>query len=133
MNPVVHFELPADDYKRASDFYAKSFGWQNQNLGPDMGNYVTVGTTPSDSNGRPTTLGAINGGIYTRQAGSPAQHPSFVIAVENIPKSIQKIVENGGTIIGEPYEIPGVGQYVSFTDTEGNTIALLKPLPLTNA
>jgi len=26
-------------------------------------------------------------------------------------------------------EIPGVGQYVSFEDTEGNRVAMLQPLP----
>ena len=27
-NPIVHFEIPADDTKRAMDFYAKTFGWE---------------------------------------------------------------------------------------------------------
>ena len=26
-------------------------------------------------------------------------------------------------------EIPGVGHYVSFTDTEGNRVSMLQPLP----
>ena len=26
-NPVVHFEIPADDVARAKAFYAKTFGW----------------------------------------------------------------------------------------------------------
>jgi uncharacterized protein len=133
MNPVVHFELPADDHQRANNFYANSFGWQNKNMGADMNNYVTVGTTASDANGRPTTPGAINGGIYTRQPGSPAQHPSLVIAVDDIAAASEKIVANGGKIHGEPYEIPGVGTYVGFQDTEGNNLALLKPLPLSTS
>jgi hypothetical protein len=32
-------------------------------------------------------------------------------------------------VLGEPMEIPGVGRYVSFTDTEGNRVSLLQPLP----
>ena len=27
MNPVVHFEMPADDSRRMADFYTKVFGW----------------------------------------------------------------------------------------------------------
>ena len=27
----------------------------------------------------------------------------------------------------EPVEIPGIGRYVSFTDTEGNRVSLLQP------
>ncbi len=31
------------------------------------------------------------------------------------------------TVLGEPVEIPGIGHYVSFTDTEGNRVSLLQP------
>jgi len=31
-------------------------------------------------------------------------------------------------VLGEPMEIPGVGSYVSFTDTEGNRVSMLKPI-----
>jgi len=29
--------------------------------------------------------------------------------------------------LGEPMEIPGVGLYLSFRDTEGNRVAMLQP------
>jgi predicted enzyme related to lactoylglutathione lyase len=45
MNPVVHFEMPAEDRKRMADFYTKVFGWKTEQLGEDMGNYVLVTTT----------------------------------------------------------------------------------------
>jgi uncharacterized protein len=35
----------------------------------------------------------------------------------------------GGKVLGEPMEIPGVGQYVAFFDTEGNRVSMLQPLP----
>jgi predicted enzyme related to lactoylglutathione lyase len=62
MNPVVHFEMPAENRKRMSDFYTKVFGWQTQQLGPEMGEYVVVSTTESGEDGRPKMTGAINGG-----------------------------------------------------------------------
>ena len=40
MNPVIHFEMPAEDKKRMSDFYTNVFGWQTQQLGPEMGEYT---------------------------------------------------------------------------------------------
>ena len=40
MNPVVHFEMPAEDRKRMADFNTKVFGWKAQQIGEDMGNYV---------------------------------------------------------------------------------------------
>jgi uncharacterized protein len=40
-----------------------------------------------------------------------------------------RIVEAGGEVLGEPMEIPGIGQYVSFFDTEGNRSSMLEPAP----
>ena len=45
MNPVVHFEMPAEDKKRIVKFYSSVFGWQTQQLGPEMGEYIMVTTS----------------------------------------------------------------------------------------
>jgi len=127
MDPVVHFEMPYEDRQRMARFYSSAFGWQTQMFGEDMGNYVLATTTESDQSGKPKTPGRINGGFFPRKPDWPAQHPSVVVAVEDIRKSIKKVTDAGGKVLGEPMEIPGVGQYVSFTDTEGNRISLLQP------
>jgi predicted enzyme related to lactoylglutathione lyase len=36
--------------------------------------------------------------------------------------------EAGGKVLGEPMDIPGVGRYVSFFDTEGNRVSMLQPI-----
>ncbi|HEX9160293.1 MAG TPA: VOC family protein [Thermoanaerobaculia bacterium] len=128
MDPVVHFEMPAEDRKRMSQFYTKAFGWQTQMLGPDMSNYVVVATTESDDNG-PKKPGAINGGFFQKSTERPAQYPSVVISVNDIRASMKKVTDAGGKILGEPDDIPGIGKYVSFFDTEGNRVSLLQPLP----
>jgi uncharacterized protein len=128
MNPVVHFEMPYDDRGRMTKFYESAFGWQTQMLGEDMGNYVLATTTETDQNG-PKRPGAINGGFFPRKPDWPAQYPSMVIAVDDINESIRKITDAGGKALGEPMEIPGVGQYVSFIDTEGNRVSVLQPIP----
>jgi len=127
MNPVVHFEMPADDRNRMAGFYSSVFGWKTQFMGEEMGNYVTVTTTETDANGRPVTPGAINGGFYPRSADIADQHPSVVISVENIHESVKKITGAGGKVNGEPVHIPQIGDYVSFFDTEGNRVSLLQP------
>jgi uncharacterized protein len=127
-NPVVHFEMPAEDRKRMAAFYTKAFGWRTQQLGEDMGNYVLATTTESDENG-PKKPGSINGGFYTKTDDMPAQYPSVVIAVDDIKESMKKVAQAGGKVLGEPMEIPGVGQYVSFFDTEGNRVSMLQPTP----
>lgn len=130
MNPVVHFELPAEDRERMKKFYTEAFGWQYNQLGPEMGNYTVVMTTESDSKG-PKELGRINGGFYGKTKDN--QYPSVVISVDNIQEAMQKVKEAGGTVVGgskpgEPDNIPGVGIYVSILDTEGNRMSLLQPI-----
>jgi predicted enzyme related to lactoylglutathione lyase len=128
MNPVVHFEMPYDNRARMTKFYKSVFGWQTRMLGKDMGHYVTATTTETDDNG-PKKPGAINGGFYPKKPDWPAQYPSIVIAVDDVNKSIKKIKAAGGNVLGEPMEIPNVGQYVSFIDSEGNRVSMLQPIP----
>jgi predicted enzyme related to lactoylglutathione lyase len=127
MNPVVHFEMPAEDRKRMADFYTNVFGWQTQMLGPEMGNYVLATTTESGKDGRPKKPGAINGGFFPKSDDKPAQYPSVVIAVEDIKEHMRKVEKAGGKVLGEPWDIPGVGLYVAFIDTEGNRVSMLQP------
>jgi hypothetical protein len=128
MNPVVHFEMPAEDRKRMADFYSNVFGWQTRFFGEEMGNYVTVTTSETDEKGRPKMPGAINGGFYPKNEDGPDQYPSVVIGVDDINESIQKVTKAKGKVLGEPVEIPGIGKYVSFLDTEGNRVSLLQPV-----
>jgi len=129
MDPVVHFEIPCDDRERISRFYSQVFGWNYEMYGPEMGNYVVV--TTADKDGPPHgKRGAIGGGFYTRSKDMPAQFPSVVIAVQDIRASMKKIEGAGGKVLGEPMDIPGVGAYVSFMDTEGNRTSILQPLPM---
>lgn len=126
MNPVVHFEMPYEDRERLVGFYSRAFGWQMEKLGKDMGNYVTAATTETDKDGMVKQPGNINGGFYPKTPAVPSE-PSVVISVEDIKAAMTRVTEAGGKVLGEPMEIPGIGQYVSFKDTEGNRVSLLQP------
>jgi predicted enzyme related to lactoylglutathione lyase len=127
MDPVVHFEMPAEDKKRMADFYTNVFGWKTQMLGSEMGDYVLATTTEVGKDGRPKNPGAINGGFFSKSDDKPGQYPSVVIAVENIKEHMREVEKAGGKVLGEPWDIPGVGLYVSFFDTEGNRVSMLQP------
>lgn len=127
MNSVVHFELPYVDPKRAADFYTKAFGWDMNQMGEEMGNYIVAHTAPTDKNNMLEKPGAINGGMFKKSAEHTT--PSVVIAVDDINAHVEKVAEAGGTIIGKPMEIPGIGMYVSFDDPEGNRLSMLQPNP----
>ena len=128
-NPVIHFEMPYDDRKRMARFYERAFGWRTRALGEDMGNYVLATTTDTDDRG-PKKPGTINGGFFPKKPDWPAQHPTVVIAVTDLPQAMESVREAGGEVLGEPMPIPGIGDYVSFTDTEGNRVAMLKPVAM---
>ena len=128
MSPVVHFEMPYDDKERLAKFYSQAFGWVMHKLGSEMGDYVTAETAETDANHMLKEPGAINGGFFPKKPDWPAQYPSVVIAVDNIREGMKKVADAGGKVLGEPMEIPGIGQYVSFTDTEGNRVGMLQPV-----
>jgi predicted enzyme related to lactoylglutathione lyase len=126
MNSVVHFEMPYEDGKRVSEFYSKVFGWQMHETGPEMGSYITAATAETDDKRMIKEPGRINGGLYPKSSGAPLE-PSVVIAVDNIEQAMKDIEAAGGTLLGKPVDIPGIGMYVSFKDTEGNRCSILQP------
>lgn len=129
MDAVVHFEMPYDDRERIARFYRSAFGWQLEMLGEEMGRYVLATTAQADvMPAGKGWRGAINGGFFPRSPDMPGQHPSVVIGVADIDASMKKVKAAGGEVLGTPMQIPGVGQYVAFHDTEGNRLSMLQPL-----
>jgi len=135
-NPVVHFEMGYNNRDRMVKFYQDVFGWETENMGEEMGNYVVAHTTETDDNGMVKTAGNINGGFY-QKAGPSSEAPSVVISVDDIHEAMKAVVASGGKILGsmdqsgehtdEPQMIPGVGLWISALDTEGNRISILQP------
>ena len=115
----MHFDMPADDMKRATTFFSNVFGWKFDGYAPDN-NYqmATTGEAPE---------GGINGGIYKRTA--PQQIMMNHIGVESIDAIIPVIEKNGGKIAVPKSPIPSMGYYAIFFDTEGNQHGLFQHDP----
>jgi uncharacterized protein len=124
-NRVVHFEIEAADRDRAKRFYSQAFGWQMQQMGPEMGEYVVVTT------GDPTEPGGINGGIFVTPPGASKELNAYscVIGVENIDQAMDNVKAAGGDLLGDKMDIPTVGTFIRCRDTEGNIFTMLQPLP----
>jgi len=120
MDSVVHFEIPADNPKRAQKFYSTVFDWKINNM-PDMG-YALLGTTEVDKNQMPTKPGAINGGMLKRQA--PVKSVVITINVASIDDAAKKIVKQGGKVVRKKSKVGDMGYAAYFKDTEGNVIGL---------
>lgn len=125
MNSVVHFEMPYKNAKRVSTFYKNAFGWEMRDAGPDMGHYIVAQTAETDKNRMVKTPGTINGGFYEKSK-STNPYPSFVISVEDVKKAMVTVKKAGGTILGKPQTIPGIGLWAVFRDTEGNRVSMLQ-------
>jgi uncharacterized protein len=123
MDPVIHFEMPANDTERVRKFYENAFGWQTTQLNPEMGDFVLAFTIETDEKTRmPQKRGAINGGFYKKT--EPDQQVKLTILIDDIREAIRKIEAAGGKVLGEHFELPGVGLFAPFVDTEGNVVSI---------
>ena len=124
MDKVVHFEIPADDVTRAKEFYGSIFGWQLDDMeGMD---YTIVRTVDVDEQQMPTESGAINGGMMQRSPDTPS--PVLTINVTAVDDALKRIEAAGGSTIRPRQEIPGMGAFAYFRDTEGNVLGLWENL-----
>lgn len=128
MNPVVHFEMPAEDKQRVKKFYGDVFSWKMTQLGSEMGDYLLAATSPVDEKNMHLEKGAINGGFY--QKGKEGMDTHIVISVDDLMSSMEAVEKSGGVVIGQPMNIPGIGNFVMFTDTEGNRVGMLQSAPM---
>jgi uncharacterized protein len=128
MGRVVHFEIPTDDIARAKEFYGSTFGWQLQDMqGEAMGLYTLALTTPVDEKTQaPTEPGAINGGLMKRAADTTS--PVITIEVDGIDDTLKKIEAGGGSTVQARTEMPGIGAFAYFKDSEGNVMGLFETI-----
>ena len=128
-NPIVHFEIPADDVERAQEFYSTVFGWEIEKFdmppnGSTQGEpYYAVRTAEVDDQNMIKKPGAINGGLMKRSA--PGQILTNYVSVESIDAMLEVISSHGGVIVMPKTEIaPGMGWIALFKDTENNIMGL---------
>jgi len=122
-NPIVHFEIPANDVRRARNFYERTFDWKFNKF--EEGEYWIVYTSEVDKNRMPIRPGAINGGLTKRRMeGEPFLNYIFVESVDAI---IPTILANGGTIVRPKQEISKeIGSFALFKDPEGNVMGIVE-------
>lgn len=116
-NPVVHFEIGAEDVARAREFYARLFDWQID-VGPS--GYGAVRTGSGDG---------IGGGIMPTPDGRPAW-VTFYVAVDDLEKHLALAEELGGRRIMGPTPIDGMGSFAIFADPDGNVLGLFTEPPV---
>jgi uncharacterized protein len=109
--PVVHWEIVARDPGRQSAFYRELFNWE-------------IGTGPVMQ--VPAGLGGPEPGPAGHiRAGS---HPAVVLYVQvrDLRASLLRAAQLGGTVLTEPFDVPGGPTLAVVADPEGNSLALVQ-------
>ena len=129
MANIVYFEIPADDVDRAKHFYHSLLGWKIEPTKvsiPDMASMQYQDIITGDSNEVTPMGGTLSmGGMYKRQMNEPIVN---YVMVDDIDEKIEMVEKLGGKIAVPKRELESVGQFVIIQDTEGNIIALFKPM-----
>lgn len=111
-HPVVHWEIAGRNVGALRDFYAKAFGWDVIDAGP---NYRLV--QPED--------GGMGGGLMA----TPGDIPPYVtiyIRVDDLDAALTDIGHLGGVTVVPPTAINETASFAMFRDPEGNVVGLLK-------
>jgi uncharacterized protein len=119
MPTVEYFQIPADDISRAQEFYKKVFGWEMQkwnNSENSEQEYWMFQT--KDEKGNP----GLGGGLMKRQ--SPQHTVTNFITVSSIEEYSSNIEQSDGKIIMSKTEIPNMGFFAVFLDTENNMFGI---------
>jgi uncharacterized protein len=117
MSRVIHFEIPANDPDKLSDFYKKVFGWKFEKWGGSM-EYWMVNT---GAEGQP----GINGGFMRKQG--PVTGTTNTIGVESVDESVKSVKNAGGKVVMEKTPIPTIGYFAYLQDPEGNVFGVMQP------
>jgi predicted enzyme related to lactoylglutathione lyase len=108
MARIDYVELPsATAHELTRGFYAKAFGWEFTDYGPDYA-ATTNGTTDVGLNGQPDEALAT---------------PLPVIRVDNLEAAFDAVVKAGGTIAKPIFAFPG-GRRFQFIDPAGSELAV---------
>ena len=112
MPRVVHFDLPAEDPEKLKEFYENIFGWKFEKWNDPSGKmeYWMIYTGKDEP--------GIDGGMGKKREQN--EQVANTIGVPDVDSYINKIKENGGTILMPKMAIPGVGWIASFLDPQGN-------------
>jgi predicted enzyme related to lactoylglutathione lyase len=123
LSRVVHFEIHAENPRRAIKFYETVFGWSFHQW-PGATEYWLITTGPKSEAG-------IDGGLLPRRGAPPEDGQAvnaFVCTVEvaDLDGAVQAVEGAGGRIAVPRMAVPGVGWLAYVKDPEGNILGVMQ-------
>lgn len=117
-NPVIYFEIPAQDLDRAIKFYSSVFSFEFAKEVIDNNEMALFPFTDGYS--------GISGALAKGEIYKPTKDGVVLyFTTENIEETLKLAVEKGGQIL-YPVTDNGIGLVAEFEDSEGNRIALFQ-------
>jgi len=117
-NPVIYFEIPVNDVKRAENFYSQVFDFQFEKEIID-GYEMALFPFYNNENG-------ISGALAKGDVYKPSKEGVIIyFKTDNIDQTLQKAVQQHGKILYPKTINKEYGFYVAeLEDSEGNRIAI---------
>lgn len=109
--PVVHWSIDAVDPAGQRAFYMAMFSW-------DIADGVFMDIPAGFGGPEPGPGGHIQ----------PGERPgvSLFVQVRDLRESLDRAVELGGTVLAEPFQLPGQPTLAQIADPEGNAVMLVQ-------
>jgi hypothetical protein len=107
----VHWELEARDPDRQRAFYGELFNW-------DIGDGPIMQIAPGVGGPEPGPGGHI------RASGRTGV--TLYVQVRDLRGSMARAAELGGTVVTEPFDVPGGPTIAGISDPEGNPVVLVQ-------
>jgi len=114
-------ELMTRDVAKAKNFYAESLGWTYDDvpMGEVYGTYTIIKSGDEMAGG----MFKMDGPMFE---GRPESWFTYV-AVDDLDDRLRKAREAGGTVMREPWDVPGIGRIAIVADTGGAVQGWLVP------
>ncbi len=116
-SPLCHFEFLSNDPAQCKQFYSSVLDWEFDDT--SMPGYTLINTGGE-------TGGETGGGLMKCPEKAPGPCLCVYYLVDDIPATLQKITDGGGTVIHDQTEIPNVGWFAIVADPEGISFGLFK-------
>src|SRR5438128_12566884 len=94
---IVHFEIPANEVEKLSDFYRTVFGWKFEKAKMPGFDYWLISTGPRGK--------SVGGGVYKKIG--PKDGAKNFIGVEEIDSAIETFQKAGATEVVGKQDVPG--------------------------
>jgi predicted enzyme related to lactoylglutathione lyase len=122
----IWYELMTPDLEDAKRFYGEVVGWTAQEIPMEGGAYTMLSMNGEGVGGAMPLSDA------HKAQGVPPNWTAYV-CVDDCDAAAEKAKRLGGAVMNPPTDIPGIGRFAIIADPHGAVIAIMKPVPPSQA